>query len=183
MPKVQKDSKYKDFVTVVRIILETAYHDKLKKLYKSSTDFIKSVKERDNTIYESIYISGKGYFQIPSFCIILAQDMKSGLFKPVGKWPFTLTQTENPSLYSSLIKTDEEIKFLKQFYSVLSNKYDEGHICAGFLPNILVQHFKFLTDEMPNESVLEECDKNNYKKWKELLELNAVTSLLLGDKE
>lgn len=182
MPKVQKDSKYKDFVTVVRIILETAYHDKLKKLYKSSTDFIKSVKERDNTIYESIYISGKGYFHIPSFCIILAQDMKSGLFKPVGRWPFTLTQKEDPSLYSSLIKTDEEIKFLKQFYSVLSNKYDEGHICAGFLPNILIQHFKFLTDEMPNESILEECDVKNYKKWKELLELNAVTSLLLGDK-
>lgn len=182
MPKAQKDSQYKGFVTAVRIILEAAYHDKFKKLTKSSTDFIKSVKERDNTIYESIYISGKGYFHIPSFCIILAQDMKSGLFKPVGKWPFTLTQTENPSLYSSLIKTDGEIKFLKQFYSVLSNKYDEGHLCTGFLPNIIVQHFQFVTEGLPNDSVLEECDKNNYKKWKELLELNAVTSLLLGDK-
>ena len=179
MPDNETQSKFKAFKVSVWIILNEVYKAKLRTIAKLSQEFLKSIQERDNILYESFYVSGKGYFTVHHGTLVIDQNMKIGLFKSVGKWPFTLTKKENPKLYKYLVETDEEIKFIKQFYSVLSNKYDEGNPCWGFLPGILVQHFHFTTDCFPNADNLEDCDKESYKKWKELLEVNAVTSFLL----
>lgn len=176
---MSEESKYKAFKAGISVIIEKAYESKLKEIQNKSRAFLDHVRQRDGKGYYSLYLSNKGYI-VPSFLCVIRADLKTGLFYQTRKDSYVLTKIEEPCLYEDIIQTDSEIKFIKQMFSVLSNKYDEGHLCVNFLPKILFQHFKFVPVGKTPED-LEECDKENYAKFSKLLQKNAAISLLLGE--
>ena len=159
---------YRDFKDYVQHTLITVFRSRMVKAREDVKNYI----GKYNGYTHSIYIFGRGSF---SYHGSILSDLNKGIFGSYIKFSYDL---EDKELEKKLISLDDDIRFCKQEWCFLSNKYGQEEY--DFVENLLPKIIRNKYSQNTNIYVLEEADKPHYEKWFKLLQANATLSLLLG---
>lgn len=148
-----------------------------------------------NSPYFQIHIAKYGYF-CPYIRWIWNITQNQGLFHP---YPYVsgqgtsrarefsvklMNKKDNAELFDLLINTHNEIKFIVQTIKRIEVTYNLDHIYQwihNYLPSIVIdRYFTDLRENPPKELNFTEEDKLSLTKFKQILQINTVKSLLLN---
>ena len=182
MPKTQTDY----FVDVVTNVVTTSFRTKLEAMRDKVREWMKEQEPIYNSYFVYVVVPGNGYY-FPSGNLPPKSRLNQGLFTPSGIKAVPLTATNNDKLFNSLVQLDNDIVFVKTYYSFLSNKYGrDKEMCDWvfqLLPKVtLTQVNTVFSQSYPFDMspiTIEPCDKANYDKFYKLLASNAAMSALL----
>lgn len=168
----QRLLEYVDEKIHIEFLISSVFKEKLEQCKNQG---LECVRETD---FREIYVKDYGYFC--PFNITLTLFRKNSFRK---NKIFHLFKQDNTYLYNLLTSTQDEINFIMQYIYQINSKYSiayPDHWIDSLLPKLIVkQLYQSFKVKDPKQVSLLNKDLENLNKFKTILQVNFIKSLLI----